>query len=68
MELLGLAGSGDADRHKNEALNDLWATYEIGGVALLHENVTARLVIASLLVLSGIALAVSTRPTRRPKP
>ena len=35
LELLGLAGSDDAERHKNEALNDLWATYEIGGVALV---------------------------------
>jgi drug/metabolite transporter (DMT)-like permease len=37
----------------------------LGGVALLHENITARLVIASLLVLSGIALAISTRSTQR---
>jgi len=39
----------------------------LGGVALVQEKVTARLVIASLLVLSGIALAVSTRSTQRPK-
>jgi len=36
----------------------------LGGVSLLQENVTVRLVIASLLVLSGIALAVSTRPLK----
>ena len=35
LELLGVAGAGDADRRRNEALNDLWATYEIGGVALV---------------------------------
>jgi len=40
----------------------------LGGVALLNENVTARLVIASVLVLSGIALAVCTRPMQRSKP
>ncbi|MFT3867902.1 MAG: DMT family transporter [Nibricoccus sp.] len=38
----------------------------LGGVVLLHEKVTTRLVIASLLVLSGIALAVCTRPVRQP--
>jgi hypothetical protein len=35
LELLGVAGAGDADRRRNEALNDLWGTYEIGGVALV---------------------------------
>jgi hypothetical protein len=35
LELLGVAGAGDADRRNNEALNDLWAAYEIGGVALV---------------------------------
>ncbi|HZN56206.1 MAG TPA: hypothetical protein VFB67_12885 [Candidatus Polarisedimenticolaceae bacterium] len=34
LELLGLAGS-DAERRANEAAGDLWATYEIGGVALV---------------------------------
>jgi hypothetical protein len=34
LELLGLA-SADEERHKNEALNDLWGSYEIGGVALV---------------------------------
>jgi hypothetical protein len=34
LELLGVA-AGDADRRNNEALNDLWAAYEIGGVALV---------------------------------
>ena len=38
LELLGLSG-GDDLRRKNEALNDLWATYEIGGVALVDMNV-----------------------------
>lgn len=36
-----------------------------GGVAILQEKLTTRLVIASLLVLSGIALAVCTRPKLR---
>jgi len=40
----------------------------LGGVTLLQEKVTTRLVIASLLVLSGIALAVCTRPLQRPRP
>ncbi len=35
LELLGLSDPADAANHKNEALNDLWATYEIGGVALV---------------------------------
>lgn len=40
----------------------------LGGVVLLRENVTTRLVVASLLVLSGIALAVCKPPVHRPKP
>ena len=39
LELLGLAGADDAERRKNEALNDLWSTYEIGGVALVDMGV-----------------------------
>jgi hypothetical protein len=39
LELLGLAGAGDVERRKNEALNDLWSTYEIGGVALVDMGV-----------------------------
>jgi hypothetical protein len=39
LELLGLAGPGDALRRKDEALNDLWSTYEIGGVALVDMGV-----------------------------
>jgi hypothetical protein len=39
LELLGLGGAGDADRRNNEALNDLWAAYEIGGVALVDMGV-----------------------------
>ena len=39
LELLGLAGDGDADRRNNDALNDLWAAYEIGGVALVDMGV-----------------------------
>jgi hypothetical protein len=39
LELLGLAGAGDVERQKNEALNDLWSTYEIGGVALVDIGV-----------------------------
>ncbi len=39
LELLGLAGEGDAGRRKNEALNELWAAYEIGGVALVDMGV-----------------------------
>lgn len=39
LELLGLSGSDDALRHKNDALNDLWGTYEIGGVALVDMGV-----------------------------
>jgi hypothetical protein len=31
MELLGLADPNAAERRKNEAYADLWATYEIGG-------------------------------------
>ncbi len=38
LELLGLGGAGD-DARKNEALNDLWAAYEIGGVALVDMGV-----------------------------
>jgi hypothetical protein len=39
LELLGLAGAADAERNKQEALNDLWSTYEIGGVALVDMGV-----------------------------
>jgi hypothetical protein len=38
LELLGVA-AGDADRRNNETLNDLWAAYEIGGVALVDMGV-----------------------------
>ncbi|HEX4823942.1 MAG TPA: hypothetical protein VFV19_06490 [Candidatus Polarisedimenticolaceae bacterium] len=38
LELLGLAGS-DEERAKQEALNDLWGAYEIGGVALVDMGV-----------------------------
>lgn len=39
LELLGLAGAGDAARRRDEAQNDLWSTYEIGGVALVDMGV-----------------------------
>jgi len=39
LELLGLSGTDDAERRKNAALNDLWSTYEIGGVALVDMGV-----------------------------
>ena len=39
LELLGLSGAGDAERRRNEAQNDLWAAYEIGGVALVDMGV-----------------------------
>jgi drug/metabolite transporter (DMT)-like permease len=39
----------------------------LGGIVILQEKITPRLVIASLLVLSGIALAVCTRPLQRSK-
>jgi len=38
LELLGL-GAQAAERRHLEALNDLWATYEIGGVALVDMGV-----------------------------
>jgi hypothetical protein len=39
LELLGLASGADAERRKNEALNDLWGTFEIGGVAFVDMGV-----------------------------
>jgi hypothetical protein len=39
LELLGLSGTDDAERRKNDARNDLWSTYEIGGVALVDMGV-----------------------------
>lgn len=39
LELLGLADASDAERHRAEALNDLWGTFEIGGVALVDMRV-----------------------------
>jgi hypothetical protein len=39
LELLGISGSNDAERRHNAALNDLWAAYEIGGVALVDMGV-----------------------------
>ena len=36
-----------------------------GGVVLLDERVTTRLVIASVLILGGVALAVLSRPEVR---
>ncbi len=39
LELLGLAGEGGDERRKDEALNDLWSTFEIGGVALVDMSV-----------------------------
>lgn len=39
LELLGISGADDAERQKNAALNDLWAAYEIGGVALVDMGV-----------------------------
>lgn len=39
LELLGLGGADDVERRKNAALNDLWSTYEIGGVALVDMGV-----------------------------
>jgi len=39
MELLGLADPNAAERRKNEAYADLWATYEIGGVSLVDMGV-----------------------------
>jgi oligoendopeptidase F len=38
LELLGLGGSGD-DALRMEALNTLWGTFEIGGVALVDMRV-----------------------------
>lgn len=38
LELLGLETRGE-ERRRLEALNDLWATYEIGGVALVDMGV-----------------------------
>jgi drug/metabolite transporter (DMT)-like permease len=37
----------------------------LGGVVFLSERMTARLVVASALVLGGVALAVAGRPHRR---
>jgi hypothetical protein len=39
LELLGLPSTDDAERRKTAALNDLWAAYEIGGVALVDMGV-----------------------------
>jgi hypothetical protein len=39
LELLGLTGAADAERQREAALNDLWAAYEIGGVALVDMGV-----------------------------
>jgi hypothetical protein len=39
LELLGLSSAGDEERRKNEALGDLWSTYEIGGVSLVDMGV-----------------------------
>jgi hypothetical protein len=39
LELLGLTKRDDPDLRKNEALGDLWAAYEIGGVALVDMGV-----------------------------
>ena len=39
LELLGLAGADDEARRRNAALHDLWAAYEIGGVALVDMGV-----------------------------
>jgi len=39
LELLGLGATADADRAKQQAMNDLWGTYEIGGVALVDMGV-----------------------------
>ena len=39
LELLGLPQADDAARRKTAALNDLWAAYEIGGVALVDMGV-----------------------------
>jgi len=35
LELLGVTGPSEAEERKREARNDLWGTYEIGGVALV---------------------------------
>jgi len=39
LELLGIPTENEADARKNEARNDLWGTYEIGGVALVDMGV-----------------------------
>ena len=39
LELLGLPAGDDAGQRRNAALNDLWAAYEIGGVALVDMGV-----------------------------
>jgi hypothetical protein len=39
LELLGLPTSDDAERRRTAALHDLWAAYEIGGVALVDMGV-----------------------------
>jgi len=39
LELLGIPTDNEADARKNEARNDLWGTYEIGGVALVDMGV-----------------------------
>jgi hypothetical protein len=39
LELLGLSSADDTERQKNAALDDLWSTYEIGGVALVDMGV-----------------------------
>ena len=39
LELLGVAGADDEAQAGQEALNDLWATYEIGGVSIVDMRV-----------------------------
>jgi hypothetical protein len=39
LELLGLPVADDAERRKTAALHELWAAYEIGGVALVDMGV-----------------------------
>jgi hypothetical protein len=39
LELLGVTGAVDAAQAGQEALNDLWATYEIGGVSIVDMRV-----------------------------
>jgi hypothetical protein len=39
LELLGVTGAADTAQAGQEALNDLWATYEIGGVSIVDMRV-----------------------------